>query len=173
MKVQDGFALMLAGLLLTAATTWAGVTTDYDRHANFADYKTYTWGKVQTANGLWDDRVKHAINQQLAAKGWTELPSSAAVVVTARGAIQNQQELNTFYDGLGGWRRGGGLGMSTTTVENYQVGTLIVEMFDANSKNLVWRASASNTLSSNTDKNIKSLDKNVQKMFEHFPPEAK
>lgn len=63
--------------------------------------------------------------------------------------------------------------MSTTTVENYQVGTLIVEMFDANSKNLVWRASASNTLSSNTDKNIKSLDKNVQKMFEHFPPEAK
>lgn len=173
MKVQDRFAILLAGLLLAAATTWAGVTTDYDRHANFADYKTYSWGKVQTANGLWDDRVKHAIDQQLAAKGWTEMPSGAAVVVTARGAIQNQQELNTFYDGFGGWRRGGGLGMATTTVDNYQVGTLIVEMFDASSKNLVWRASASNTLSGNTDKNIKSLDKNVQKMFGHFPPEAK
>lgn len=93
--------------------------------------------------------------------------------MTARGAIQNQQEFNTFYDGLGGFRRLGGFGTSTTTVDNYQVGTLIVEMFDASSKDLVWRASASNTLSGNTNKNIKSLDKNVQKMFEHFPPEAK
>lgn len=75
MKIQDGFAIMLTGLLLAAATTWAGVTTDYDRHANFADYKTYSWGKVQTANGLWDDRVKHAIDQQLAAKGQSCLPA--------------------------------------------------------------------------------------------------
>jgi hypothetical protein len=65
------------------------------------------------------------------------------------------------------------MGMATTTVDHYKVGTLLVELFDGHSKNLIWRGSASNTLSSNADKNIKSLDKNVQKMFEHFPPEPK
>src|SRR5207244_13471703 len=70
-------------------------------------------------------------------------------------------------------RWGGGMGMSTTTVDNYKVGTLIIELFDGTSKNLIWRGSASNTLSNNADKNIKSLDKNVQKMFEQFPPQPK
>ena len=173
MKVQKRLALSLAGLLLTAITAWAGVTTDCDHKANFAQYKTYSWGKIRTGNGLWDERVKSAIDSQLAAKSLREVPSGGDMVLTARDAIQNQQELNTFYDGFGGWRRGGGLGMSTTTVDNYQVGTLIVEMFDGQSKNLIWRASATNTLSSNSDKNIKSLDKNVQKMLEHFPSTAR
>jgi uncharacterized protein DUF4136 len=173
MKVQRRFALSIAGLLLTAVTAWAGITTDYDHNVNFAQTKTYTWGKIQTANGLWDERVKNAVASHLAAKGWTEVPSGAEVVVAARDAIHNQQQLNTFYDGFGGRRFGGGMGMSTTTVDTYKVGTLIVEMFDGQSKNLIWRSAASNTLSSNADKNIKSLDKNVQKMFEHFPPEPK
>jgi hypothetical protein len=173
MKVQKRFALSLATVLLTAVTAWAGVSTDYDHHVDFAHYKTYSWGKIQTANGLWDDRVKDAIASQLSAKGWTEVPSGGDVVIAARDAIHNQQQLNTFYDGFGGRRWFGGMGMSTTTVDNYKVGTLIVEMFDGQSKNLIWRGAVSDTLSNNQDKNIKSLDKNVQKMFGHFPPEPK
>jgi hypothetical protein len=174
MRLQKRFALSLAGFLLTAATAWAGVKTDYDHNANFAQYKTYSWGKIQTANGLWDERVKDAVAAQLAAKGLTEVPSGGDVLVAARDAIHNQQQLNTFYDGFGGRRWfGGGMGMATTTVDNYKVGTLVVELFDGHSKNLIWRGSASDTLSGNSDKNIKSLDKNVQKMFEHFPPEPK
>lgn len=173
MKLQKRFALSLAGLLLTAVTACAGVTTDYDHNANFAQYKTYSWGKIQTANSLWNERVKDAVAAQLAAKGMTEVPSGGDVVVAARDAIHDQQQLNTFYDNFGGRRWFGGMGTATTTVDNYKVGTLIVELFDGQSKNLIWRASASNTLSGNPDKNIKSLDKNVQKMFEHFPPEPK
>jgi hypothetical protein len=171
MKVQKRFALSLAGILLTAVTAWAGISTDYDHSVDFARYKTYSWGKIQTTNGLWDARVKDAVASRLAAKGWTEVPAGGDVIVAARDAIHNQQQLNTFYDGFGGRRWGGGMGMSTTTVDNYKVGTLIIEVFDGTSKNLIWRGSASNTLSNNADKNIKSLDKNVQKMFEHFPPQ--
>lgn len=174
MKLQKRFALSLAGLLLTAVAASAGINTDYDHSANFAQYKTYSIGNIKTSNGLWDARVKSAIESQMAAKGLTEVPSGGDVVVTARNAIRNQEELNTFYDGFGGGRRwGGGFGTSTTTVDTYKVGTLLVEMFDGTSKNLIWRATASNTLSSKPDKNIKTLDKNVQKMFEHFPPEPK
>jgi hypothetical protein len=97
------------------------------------------------------------------------VPSGGEVSVTVRDAIHNQQELNTFYDGFGG-RRFGGFGTSTTTVDNYTVGTLMVEMFDGGNKNMIWRGVSTDTLSTNSDKNIKSLDKNVHKMFEHFPP---
>lgn len=174
MKVQKRFAFLLAALLLTAVTAWAGTNTDYDHSTNFAHYKTYSWGKVQTANGLWDERVKSAIAGQMAAKGLTEVPSGGDAVIAARDAIHDEQELNTFYDGFGGRHRFfGGMGVSTTAVDSYKVGTLIVEMFDGVSKNLIWRGCASNTLSNSADKNIKSLDKNVQKMFEHFPPEPK
>jgi hypothetical protein len=171
MKVQKRFALAIAGFLLAAASVLAGITTDYDHNADFAHYKTYSWGKIRTSDGLWDARVKSAVAGQLAAKGLSEVPSGGDVVVAARGAIHNEQELNTFYDGFGGRRRFGGFGTATTTVDNYKVGTLIVELFDGTSKNLIWQGSASNTLSNNADKNIKSLDKNVQKMFEHFPPQ--
>jgi hypothetical protein len=170
MKAKNRFAVSLAALLLTAVTACAAIKMDYDHGVNFVQYKTYSWGKIQTANGLWDARVRDAIASQLAAKELTEVPSGGDVVIAARDAIHNQQQLNTFYDGFGGRRWGGGIGMSTTTVDNERVGTLIVQMFDGQSKNLVWQGSASNTLSNNSDKNIKSLDKNVQKMFELFPP---
>ena len=172
MRLQNRITLSLAGVLLTAVSAWAGISTDYDHGVNFAQYKTYSWGKIQTANGLWDSRVKNAVASQLAAKGWTEVPSGGDVVVAARDAVQNQQELNTFYDGFGG-RRFGGFGTATTTTETIKVGTLLVEMFDGHSKSLIWRASAADTLSNNSSKNIKSLDKNVQKMFGHFPPQPK
>jgi hypothetical protein len=53
------------------------------------------------------------------------------------------------------------------------VGTLIVDLFDANTKTLIWRGSSSDTLSNTSDKNIKNLDKGVQKMFVHFSPGEK
>jgi hypothetical protein len=154
------------------------VKTDYDRSTNFSQYKTYSWEKVQTQDPLWVGRIKDAVNAALAAKGWTQVASGGQVAIVAMETTQNQQTLNTFYDGFGGgwgWRRfgGGGFGDATTTTETYKVGTLVVDLFDANSKNLIWRGSASDTLSDKSQKNIKNLDKGVQKMFDHFPPGAK
>jgi hypothetical protein len=51
------------------------------------------------------------------------------------------------------------------------VGTLVVDLFDTHTKKLIWRGSASDTLSGKSGKNIKNLDKGVDKMFEHFPPD--
>jgi len=104
------------------------------------------------------------------------VPSGGNIAVVAIETTQTQQTLDTFYEGFGGgwrWRGMGVFGDSTTTVENYKVGTLVVDLFDANNKKLIWRGSASDTLSDKSDKNIKSLDKGVQKMFRHFPPQAK
>jgi len=177
MKVQNIKFFSIAMLLVLTSASFAQQTkTDYDHDANFGQYKTYSWEKVQTQDPLLVDRIKDAVNAALTAKGWTKVESGGDVCVVAMEITHNQQTLNTFYDGFGGgwrWRGGGGFGNATTTTETYQVGTLVVDLFDAKAKNLIWRGSSSDTLSNNADKNTKNLDKGVQKMFSHFPPEGK
>jgi uncharacterized protein DUF4136 len=180
MKMQRTiFASVGIALLFASASVAQQVKTDYDRSANFSQYKTYSWEKVQTQDQLWVDRIKEAVNTALAAKGLTPVESGGDMAIVAIEMTKNQQTLNTFYDGFGGgwgWRRGGGFGGfgdATTTTDTYKVGTLVVDLFDAHTKKLIWRASASDTLSDKSDKNIKNLDKGVQKMFDHFPPGQK
>jgi hypothetical protein len=172
MKIRDLFVSTAMFIFLTTALFAQHVKTDYDRNVNFDQYKTYSWEKVKTKDPLWVDRIKSAVDQDLAAKGWTQVPSDGNISLIAIGATKNEQTLNTFYDGFGGGWRWGGFGDATTTTDNYQVGTLVLDMFDTQTKKLVWRGSASDTLSDKADKNIKNLNKGVQKMLQHFPPGA-
>jgi hypothetical protein len=167
-------AYISAGIALLSATASFAqqVKTDYDRCANFSQYKTYSWENVLTQDPLWVNRIKDAVNAALTARGWTQVEAGGNVAIIAIETTQNRQTLNTFYDGFGGgWRwREGAFGESTSTADNYKVGTLVVDLFDANTKALIWRGSSSDTLSNKSDKNIKNLDKGAQKMFDHFPP---
>jgi uncharacterized protein DUF4136 len=176
MKVQRAVLVLMGMMLLFAGKLSAGqVKTDYDRNADFAQYKTYSWEQVKTQDPLNVDRIKSAVNTTLAAKGWTQVASGGDVCIVAMEITHNQQTLNTFYDGFGGgwrWRGFGGLGEATTTTETYTVGTLVVDLFDAKTKQLLWRGTASDTLSNNSNKNIKNLDKDVEKMFNKFPPDS-
>src|SRR5437016_14604088 len=171
MKLLSKIAASVALTLVLATVSFAqDVKSDYDHSANFGQYKTFSWEKVQTKDPLMVDRIKNAVNSALSAKGWTLVPSGGDVEVFAIETTQNQQTLNTFYNGFGGGRRWGGFGDATTTVETYKVGTLVIDLFDAKTEKLIWRSSSSDTLSDNADKNTKNLNKGVNKMFQHFPP---
>jgi hypothetical protein len=176
MKTQKIVFVLIGLMALFAGNASAQqVKTDYDRSANFAQYKTYSWEHVKTQDPLDVDRIKSAVNAALATKGWTQVDSGGDVSIVAVEMTREQQTLNTFYNGFGGgwgWRRfgGGGLGDATTTTETYKVGTVIVDLFDTKTKQLIWRGAESDTLSNNSDRNIKNLDKGVGKMFKNFPP---
>jgi uncharacterized protein DUF4136 len=179
MNVKHRIWFSMAIAVLSATASMAEVKTDYDRHADFGRYKTYSWGKVHTENPLWSDRIKAAVTAALAAKGWTEIESGGEVSVMAMEMTKDHRTLNTYYDNFGGgwgWRWGRGFGdtfgTATTTEETYQVGTLVVDLFDTNSKKLIWRGAASDILSDKSNKNIKKLNMEVRKMFDHFPPET-
>jgi len=178
MKLQRVVFVLIGMLLLFAAKSPAQqVKTDYDRSAHFAQYKTYSWEHVKTKDPLDVDRIKNAVNADLAERGLSQVESGGDVSIVAIEITREQQTLNTFYNGFGGgwgWRRfgGGGLGEATTTTDMYKVGTVVVDLFDTKTKQLIWRGAASNTLSNNSDKNIKNLDKGVDKMFKHFPPDS-
>jgi hypothetical protein len=175
MKIKN-VVFLLIGMIVFAGTASAQqVKTDFDRSANFTQYKTYSWEQVKTKDALDAGRIKSAVNAALATKGWTQVDSGGDVSIVAMEIAKNQQTLNTFYDGFGGgwgYRRfgGGGFGEATTTTDTYKVGTVVIDLFDTKTKQLIWRGSESDTLSNNSDKNIKNLDKGVEKMFKKFPP---
>jgi len=173
MNTRKTILTSLVALVLTAASLAQQVKTDYDRDANFSKYKTFSFEKIQTEDPLWVDRIKSAVGGALTAKGLSQVNSGGDISVMAVGMTKPQQRLDTFYNGFGGgWRWGGRFGDATTTTETYQVGTLVVDLFDSNTKELLWRGSASGTVSNKSDSNIKNLDKGVQKMFKKYPPKA-
>jgi hypothetical protein len=176
MKMRKKVIMLIGLALFLANASFAQqVKTDYDRAANFSQYRTYSWEKVQTPDPLWVDRIEAAVNAALAAKGWTQVESGGDISIIAMEINRNHQTLNTYYDDFGGgwrWRGFGGFGESTTTSETYTVGTLVVDLFDAKTNMLVWRGVSSGMLSDKSNKNIKNLNREVQKMFQHFPPDA-
>src|ERR1700676_5813790 len=108
------FASVGVALLFASASFAQQVKTDYDRSADFSQYKTYSWEKVQTQDPLLVDRIKEAVNADLTAKGLTPVDSGGDVAIVAMEMTQNHQSLNTYYDGSGGgWRWGGGFGDAT------------------------------------------------------------
>jgi hypothetical protein len=88
---------------------------------------------------------------------------------------ETQRSLQGFYSGFGGgfgWQ-GFRDGSINITEQDYKQGTLVIDMYDAKTKKLLWRGSAEGTLSDKAAKNENKLDKAAAKMFKDFPPQAK
>ena len=174
---RKAISMIAIAISLASISLAQDIKTDYDRNANFSQYKTFSFEKVQTENQLWVDRITAAVSSALTAKGLTQVSSGGDISIIAMEMTRDHQTLNTFYDDFGGgwgWRWGGGgeFGQSTTTADTYRVGTLVVDLFDAKSKQLIWRGSESDVLSNKSSKNIKNLDKGVEKLFKEYPGKA-
>jgi len=175
MRLKMGIAALTA-VLVPALASAGEVKKDFDASYDFSKVKTFAT-KIGTSwgNPLSEKRVVTEINQSLTEKGWKEAPEGTAdAVVVLHGAGEKQKTLNTFYSGgMGGWGYrgfGGGMGTATTTTSEYLVGTLVVDIFDAKSKALTFRGTATDEISDKPEKNQKKLEKITDKMFKDFPP---
>ena len=173
------FAVAVALLFVSAGASAQDVKTDFDKDANFSAIKTFSV-KIGTSwnNQISEKRVTDEIAETLSAKGWKQVDANPDALVLLHGATEKQKSLNTFYSGgYGGYGyRGfgmGGMGTATTTTSEYLIGTLVVDIFDAKSKALVFRGTASDEISDKPEKNVKKLDKASNKMFKDFPPGSK
>jgi len=89
---------------------------------------------------------------------------------------RESKSLDTFYSGgMGGWGYyggwGGGMGTAQTRVNTYVEGTMVIDLFDAKTKKLVWRGIGTDSVSSDPKKNADKIQKAAEKMFKKkFPP---
>ncbi len=175
-------ALLVLGLAGCASMT---VNTDWAHEVDFSKYKTFQYketdGNIADTNQLGDQRIVAGIKREMTGKGFTEVGSSPDVYVTYHGEDKENISLDTTTTGYGGYRYGpgwgwgrGGIGMasSTTTVRTYTQGTLIVDIWDAKAKELIWRGVVSDTISESPQKNVEKVNKGLAKMFKNYPPKG-
>ena len=170
-----GFGFMLA-LLVAAGAMAQDVKYNYMPGTDFTKYKTYKWVSIEGAshpNQIIDAEIKQSVDSQLASKGFTKTDGDKAdLYVGYQTAVDQQKQWNAY--GMGGGIRFGG-GMATAQSSTINVGTLVVDVYDPATKQLVWTGSATKTLdpSSNQEKNQKNLNKAMQKLMKNFPPPQK
>ena len=138
MKRHRIFSFVVAAIVLPAIAFAQKTTYDYDKTAVFAQFKTYsTKDGTPTGNPLIDKRIAASIEAQLAAKGFVRNDSSPDVFVLYHVAFDQQKDISTYstgpvYGGYG-WGWGGGWGTTSTDVRvrDILVGTLAIDIVDA------------------------------------------
>ena len=181
--------LAIWGLLLTFTLAAQKIGYNFDDEADFFSYKTFSWVKIDGAvvvDDLSDRQLKEAIAGELATKG-LELAADGDgdLHLGYQVSVDQQQQMNTMGTNWGAgpmWRGGyrgmrmGGVGMSssTTTVTNINVGTFVLDIYDVKAHRLVWRGTATRTMSNTTNakKKAKRIDKGVTKLLKSYPPSA-
>ena len=160
-------ALAVAATMSATAAYAQKVNVDSDPTAPFASYKTFAWtAGTPSPNPLGEQRIHDGVNAQLALKGMMETSAAPDVYVATHLTAREEQEIVSDGFGYGPWWGGG---FTTTRVNTYVKGTLIVDLYDAKTKKMVWRGTATDTASDKPSKNAKKLTEALEKLFERFP----
>ena len=167
MKTKSALCAMLA-CIASAVALGQQISVNYNHSQDFSQYHTYAWGSNnanQIQNSILAQQAKSDIGAALQGKGLqlVEESQNPDLIVTGSGGMKEQ----TSYSAWG--MRGIGGGMGGITPEQNVIGTMIVDIYDAKTKSLVWRGIAQDTLSNNGSKNSKTVTKAVQKMFKQYP----
>ena len=157
----------------------AGISTssDWDPAYDFAHVSSYAWSE-QGLEGEVSEivlrRIRLAVDEELSARGFTEAePEVADLLVAYHTGVQERQHYDTYGYGAGGWWGGyWGGGMTTTAVRSYSEDTLILDVVDRVSNQLVWRGSANSTVDemASPEERVATIQEAVRKMLKDFPP---
>jgi Domain of unknown function (DUF4136) len=145
------------------------VATDFNESVDFSAFKTYSWRKAKAAeNAIADNRIHTSIAAQLSKKGFTEAESGGDVLVTYRVTNKDKKETERIPN----MNRRGGYSGSSRVSRVYTQGTLLIDILDGKSKELIWRATCKDSVN-DVAKFEKRLGEDVEKAFKKFPPKKK
>lgn len=186
MTVLRSMIALLVFSALALACSGIRVDHDYDPSADFGQLRTWSWhphaGKSRDPrldNALLDSRIRKAVETELAAKGYTLLVAGEPdFQVTYHLSVEGKLQVDTVYRdyprgsyGRVGYRRGG-WGYTETRVREYDEGTLLIDVLQAESGALLWRGSGVATVreQSSPDERTKRINTAVNKILAKFPP---
>jgi hypothetical protein len=165
---------VFCGLLLLPAVFADEHNVDFDPQADFSLFRTFSLGRGTIKSNmpeLNDELVKkkidEAVRNELTKKGLIEKapgdrPMSDLLVTYHLGSA-NRREVQTWIGPYGGAHR---------SVYHFTQGTLVVDLLKRPSRELMWRGIYRDD-EKKPAKLSSNLPKNVQKLFEKYPPPVK
>lgn len=186
-RILKTIPLLVILLLVVTSCSSIRVATDYDKSANFDNFKTFAFFKTgidkAEINDLDKRRILRAIESELLAKGFTKSETPDLLISLFTKSNQRVDVYNNTW-GMGAWGWGGlgpwggfgpgwGWGYNQPSVSTFTEGTLFIDLIDANKKELVWQGMGTGYLSRNMDKKEALIKEFVSKIMEKYPPGAK
>ena len=169
-----GLAVFLPALAAAQKTTY-----DFDKTAIFAEFRTYAFKDgTSTGDPLVDARIVSALEDQLTLKGLSKTTSKPDVYVVFHMAFDKEKDISTYSTGpmYGGYGWGWGWGWGSTTtdvrVREILVGTLAVDVVDADRQKVAWRGLGTKEVDTKAspEERDKSIAKAVGKIMRNYPP---
>lgn len=175
MSKQYFFILLAAVSLGVTSCSPFQVKSDYAATANFANYKTYLLRTDDLKlNDIDKDRVLNELSKQLQAKALIAA-QNPDLIVNVKVNHKKVQDITTSYGGGFGWGRpygwGGGFGMGNTWTNNYNSGTIILDMIDAKTQKLVWQGIGSGLSVDSPKSKQRQIPEIVAEIMANYPPQ--
>lgn len=169
-----------AGLL--AGCSSVSVNRDYDTDTDFSSLKTFAWqhaeqpqtGDPRIDNDLHDERVRRAVTETLAAKGFRPVDRADADFLVAY-FVEYQRKLSSGSVSVGVGRssygRHGGVGYNTG-VSEYDQSSLIIDVMGPADEKMIWRGVGTRSAYDRTSpqKMTKIVNESISQILKKFPP---
>lgn len=170
---------VLTVLLLTVIASAQSVRYNYAFNQDFTKLKTYAWADQHDPDidQITAQQLQSAVDTAMAKKGFLVRPREQAdLMLHYQASVSKEKELTLYQPGWGygrGWRFSPGI--TTGHTSSIRVGEFALDIYDAKSKQLLWRGVASDTLPASPKPKQwqKELNDGADKLLKHFPPPAK
>ncbi|MFK7114538.1 DUF4136 domain-containing protein [Flavobacterium oreochromis] len=169
--------LTLFGFFILTACSSVHVNTDYDKRARFDQYKTFAYLKSGIDKAEISDldkkRILYALDETLTTKGFTKSENADILI----SFFTKEKERVDYYNNNWGWNMGWNnpwwgsfsYSMPITSIE----GTLIIDVIDAKTKELIWQGKGSGQLTEDVNKKDARIKEFVSRILEKYPPQIK
>jgi hypothetical protein len=157
-------APLLATLALASACSSLRVASDWDHAYDFSPLKTYSWARTKDADAqgalvFLDRRIRAAVDDELAARGYQAVDSGGDFLVLYSAKVRDRVDVTRWYGRWGG----------STSVDRYKTGTLRVGVVDRARDEIVWMGWAEGIIS-DSGQSEEAIREAVAKILQGFPP---
>lgn len=173
---QMRYCIPLFVFLAISCSPSVKVFHDYDRQIDLSAYKSYDWKMLDKSespqNPLYDNelnnkRIKTAVDKMMNIKGYqltSESPDLFVhyhIVIEDKSVVIRESDIHNYNSY---W-----LGLDMNSYQ-YKEGSLIIDLMDAKTNELVWRGWAVAILEDLNPENVeKRMNKTIERIFEGLP----
>jgi Domain of unknown function (DUF4136) len=165
MKVRTLLALAIA--TLGGAAAYAESTNAVgDTAAPFSTYNTYAWTAGTTSpDAVTERRIHAAVEAQFSGKGVRLAEPDETPLIYVATHVVTDQKKDLIANGFAptAFDKGG------AAIPALSKGMLVVDVYDATSKKIVWRGVATGTGSDGPTKNADRIERALADMFKQLP----
>jgi len=159
-------------MLLIVVNLQAQVTSYFDESVDFSTYKTYSFlGWQRDSDSLLNDidkeSLQKAFKSEFDARNLKFVQSGGEMSVSLYIFVEIKGDSLIYHD----FYKNNDIGPTTTTIrlDDYRVGTLIMDCYDIKESKLIFQGKNMKTIHEKPSKREKAIPKAVAKLMRKFP----